>query len=243
MPRACNKKLVLAGPHHVETELAEHLDAERIDLGHHDASAAVAADHRDEGADGAAAEDDDGVTRLHLGAPHVVSGDRERLDHRGLVVAERGGHVEHAPGLHRPVVLHPARQLHAVDLEAIAEVVAAHPAGAALAAGVDGLDHHAIPRPEAAARRRLHHLREGLVPDDAALGDAVIEMALEDVQVGAADAGASHSEERLVGGARRARDGAGAERAGAFVEGSPHARISFSRPDARDLPRGGAPTI
>jgi len=47
---------------------------------------------------------------------------------------------------------------------------------------VDRLHHDAIARPEAAARGRLDDLREGLVPDDAALRDAVVEVPLEDVQ-------------------------------------------------------------
>src|SRR5262249_1650976 len=97
------------------------------------------------------------------------------------------------------------------DFEAIAKVVTAHLARAALATRMDRLHHHPIARLEARTRRRLHHLRESLVADDAALRNAMIEMALEDVEIGAADAGAADAEQGLVWRALGPRDRAGAE--------------------------------
>ena len=46
--------------------------------------------------------------------------------------------------------------------------------------------------------RRLGDLGEGLVPDDAALGHALIQVSLEDVEIGAADAHALHLEHGLA---------------------------------------------
>ena len=90
------------------------------------------------------------------------------------------------------------RVFDAEHLEAVAQVARAHAAGAARPARHDGLDDHAIARAEAAGRRRLGDLGEGLVADDPAARDAMVEMALEDVQVGAADPDAAHAQQRLA---------------------------------------------
>ena len=127
-----------------------------------------------------------------------VGRDGERLDHGGVVVRERGRHLDEALGRHRPVLLHAAGQLHAAHLELVAEIGRAHPAGAAGVAEAERLDHDVIARGEAAAGRRLRDLGEGLVADDAALGHAVVEVPLEDVQVRAADADAPDLEQRLT---------------------------------------------
>src|SRR5438132_583541 len=84
--------------------------------------AALAADERDERADRPAAEDQHSVVALHRRAADVVSRDGERLDERGVVVAERVGYPEQARRVHRPVLLHAARQVHAEHLEGVAEV-------------------------------------------------------------------------------------------------------------------------
>ena len=47
-------------------------------------------------------------------------------------------------------------------------------------------------------RRRLGDLGKGLVPDDPALGHALIQVSLEDVEIGAADAHALHLEHGLA---------------------------------------------
>src|SRR5256886_12018070 len=65
-----------------QPEVLQHLEAEPVHLGDGDARAALAAHHRDQRADRAAAEHEHGVARLHAGPAHVVRGDGERLDHR-----------------------------------------------------------------------------------------------------------------------------------------------------------------
>ncbi len=110
-----------------------------------------------------------------------------------------------------PVLLHAARLLHAEHAQAIAEIGRAHAAGAAGAAHAQRLHHHALARAEARGARRLGDLGQRLVADDAAARDAVVEVALEDVQIGAADADAPHAQQRLAGRRLRHRRGADAE--------------------------------
>jgi hypothetical protein len=175
--------------------------------------AAPARDQRDERADGAAAEDHDAIATLDRRAIHVVRRHRERLEHRRLIVAQRVGHVEHLAHRHRPVLLHPAGHVDATHLQLLAEVGGAHAARTTAPARHHGIDHHAITGLEATGRRRFHDLGERLVPDHAALRHAVIEVALEDVEV---------AQERLV--APRLRHGRvdGGEAAGAAVRGCSH---------------------
>ena len=161
-----------------------------VHLGDDHVRAAVAADERDERADRPAAEDEDAVVALHRRASDVVGGDGERLHERGLVVAERVGHSEQARHVHRHVLPHATGQVDAEHLEAVAEVRRAHPAGPAGSADRERLDDDAVAGLEAAASRRLGDLAEGLVADDATLRHAVVEVALEDVEIGAADADA-----------------------------------------------------
>ena len=165
----------------------------------------MAGPERDERADGPAPEHEHEVVRPHLGALHVVGRDGQRLDHRGLVVRERRGHLQQARRRHRAVLAHAARQLHADDLERIAEVGGAHPAGAAGSAEREWLEDNTVAGREAARRGRLDDLGERLVADHAALRHAMVEVALEDVQIGAADADAADSQEGLGRPGRRER--------------------------------------
>src|SRR5439155_398226 len=79
---------------------------------------------------------------------------------------------------------------------------------------------------ETAVLRRLHDLGERLVTDDAAARDAVVEVALEDVEIGATDAHATHAQQRLAACRRRHGDGAGREPPRPVVKGRAHGRRS-----------------
>src|SRR6185436_15820211 len=122
----------------------------------------------------------------------------------------------------RPVLLHAARLVDTEHLERVAEVGRAAAARAAGAAHAQRLHHDPVARREARRARRLGHVGQRLVADGAAAGHAVIEMPLEDVQIGAADADAPHPQQRLVAAGLRHLRGADAEAAGALVEGRPH---------------------
>jgi hypothetical protein len=134
-----------------------------------------------------------------------------------VIVAQRVGHLEQAGDGHGPVVLHPSRDVDTENLQAIAEVLGAHPACAAHAARDHGLDDNAITLPEAARGRRLRHFGKGLVTDDAAFGHTMIEVALEDVKVRAADADATHAQQCLALLGHRHRRGRGSERPVAVI--------------------------
>src|SRR5207247_101154 len=122
--------------------------------------------------------------------------------------------------------LHAARQVHAEHLEAVAEVRGAEPAGPAAPAELERLDDDAVTGREAASCGRLGDLAEGLVADDAALRHAVVEVALEDVEVGPADADALDSQQGLPGPRRGGGGVAGRTRAAPRFKRGPHARES-----------------
>src|SRR5437667_400531 len=90
----------------------------------------------------------------------------------------------------------------------------------------DGLDDDTVAGDETAVLRRLHDLGERLVTDDAAARDAVVEVALEDVEIGATDAHATHAQQRLAACRRRHGDGAGREPPRPVVKGRAHGRRS-----------------
>src|SRR4029453_9355025 len=100
------------------------------------------------------------------------------------------GYLDQAGNWHRPVLLHSAREIDAKDLEVIADVVGADTARPARPAEADGFDHDAIAGRYAAASRRLHDLGERFVANDPAVRDPVVEVPLEDVEAGSADAAA-----------------------------------------------------
>src|SRR5437763_8830258 len=125
-------------------------------------------------------------------------------------------------GPHRIVLAHAAGQVDAEHLELIAEIRRAHPTRAARAAAHDWLDHDPVAGGEPAVLRRLDDLGERLVADDAAARNAVVEMALEDVEIGAADADPAHPQKRLAAGRRGYGDAARREPSGPLVEGRTH---------------------
>src|SRR5688572_16898318 len=84
------------------------------------------------------------------------------------------------------------------------------------------LDDHAVAGSEAAARRGVHDLGERLVSDHTAARHTVVEMALEDVKVGAANADAPDAEECFAGGRLRYRHRSRGEPPRAFIERRPH---------------------
>ena len=127
------------------------------------------------------------------------------------MIGDGVGKLQQPRGGHRPVLLHPAGDIHAQHLQVVAEVGRTHPAGAARAAELDGLDDHAVAFHEAADAGARHDLGEGLVADDPAARHAVIEVPLEDVEIGTADADPAHPQERFAVGRLRHRHGAGLE--------------------------------
>ena len=210
------------GPTTSRPEAPEHLDPERVDLDDRHPRPPVAADQRDQAADRTSAEHQDGVAGLHARPRDVVRRDGQGLDDGGVVVGQGVGHLDEPVDRHRPVLLHPAREIDAQDLEVVADVVGADAARAARPAEPDGLHHDAVARRDAAAGRRLDDLGERLVADDPAVRDPVVEVALEDVEVGPADADAQHAEEGLAGaggGDRRLARGEGPR---ALVEDRAH---------------------
>src|SRR5437773_5887292 len=82
--------------------------------------------------------------------------------------------------------------------------------------------HDALP---ISAGRRLGDLAERLVADDAALRHAMVEVALEDMEVRPADADALDPEQGLAGPWRGGCQGPGRERPRALVEGRSHPGI------------------
>ena len=211
-----------AGADDLEAQAPEHLDPERVDLGHGDPGAPVAADQGDQAADRAAAEHEDGVAGLHPGPRDVVRRDGQGLDDGGVVVRQGVGHLDEPVDGHRPVLLHPAREVDAQDLQVVADVAGADPARPARPAEPDGLHHDAVARREAAAGGGLDDLRERLVADDPALRDPVVQVALEDVEVRAADADPQDAEESLAGTSRGDRGLARGEGSRALVEDRAH---------------------
>src|SRR5262249_60334250 len=121
-----------------------------------------------------------------------------------------------------PVLLHAAGHVHAQDLERVAEKRRAHAAGAARSAHAQRLHHDAITRREPAVARRLRDLAEGLMADDAALGHALVQVSLEDVEIRAADPHPLHLEDCLILARLRFGGRARPEMSRALVERGPH---------------------
>ena len=229
------------GPDDLETQAPQHLDAERVDLDDGDPRAAVAADQRDQAADRTSAEDQDRVAGLHAGPRHVVRRDGQGLDDGGVVVGQGVGHLDEPIDRHRPVLLHPARQVDAQDLQVVADVAGPDPARAARPAEPHGLDHDAVAGLDAAAGGRLDDLGERLVADDAAARDAIVEMPLEDVEIRPADAHPPDAEEGLARAGRGDRRLARGEGPRALVEDRAHRARGCRRACHRASRRRAAP--
>ena len=121
--------------------------------------------HRDEGADRPAAEDDTAspsfTSARRTSCVATASGSITAASSSPSVAGTR----EQARRRHRPVLLHPAGHVHAEHAQPVAEIGGAHPAGAAGAAHLERLHHHALARAEAAGGGRLHDVGQGLVAD------------------------------------------------------------------------------
>ena len=211
-----------AGTDHLEAEATQQLDAERVDFRDGHPRAAMARDQANEGADGPSPEDEHGVALLDLRASDVVGRDGQRLHHGGIIVGQGGRHLDEAIRLDRPALLHPSGRVDPEHLELVAEKARAHLAGPAGAAEAQGLHDDSVALGEAALCRSLRDFREGLVADDAALGHAVVEVALEDVQVRPADADPLDVQERFARARARLRRRPRPEPAGSFVERRAH---------------------
>ena len=202
----------------VDAEALQQFHAVRVHLRDDDARAAVTGDESNEGADGAAAEDEHRVALPDLGPGHIVGGDGERLHDRGMIVGQRRRHLDDPIRGHRPVLLHAPRHVDAEDFQLVAEKRRAHRAGAAGAADAERLHHHPVAHGETAAVGHLGDLGKGLVPDDPALGHAVIQVSLEDVKIRAADAHPLHLEHGLARLRLGLRSRARSEAPRSFVE-------------------------
>ena len=181
-----------------EPELPKHRDPVRVDLHDLDPRSAMAAHESNQAADRPAAEDRDGVTGLDLRACHVVRGDRQRFDQRGIVITQRVRDLQQPGDGNRQVLLHAAGQIDADHLQPVTEIAGAHAARAASAAEGERLDDHAVTLAECAGRRCGSDFSEDLVPDHASSRHAVIHVPLEDVEVRAADAHAANPQQCLV---------------------------------------------
>ena len=144
-------------------------------------------------ADRAGADDGDDVAGLHGAVEHadLVAGRQDVGEHQDLLVGDAGGHrVGRGVGERDPHVLGlGAVDRVAEDPAAAAEAlaVAALPAEAAGAAGGDARDEHPVADLDVlhAGADRLDGA-DGLVAEDAPVGHGR-DVALQDVQVGAAD--------------------------------------------------------
>ena len=134
---------VVGRTHRVETGALQHLHAVGIDLDDFHLGAAVAADERDQRPDRPAAEDHDTIAGLDLAlATSCVATASGSMS--ACVVMEMASGSFAAWRRAPPSILHPAGDVHAQHLQVVAEIRRAHPAGAARAAELDGLDDHAV---------------------------------------------------------------------------------------------------
>src|SRR5690606_26563259 len=202
-PLARNLDGVGVGTDRRQAELLQQIHAVRVDLGDLDGGALRLRHEADEAADRSTAEDEHAIAGPDARPPHVVHRDRQRLNQRRIIVGQCVGHVEEPVDGHRPVVLHPAGRVDAENGEVPTEVRRTHPAVATGAAESDRLDDDAGAGCDRAVGRSRHDLRQHLVADRSVDRHAMIEMALEDVEVAAADAHAADAQERLAWSRRR----------------------------------------
>lgn len=157
-------------------------------------------DQRDEDADGSAADHDDLLALGDLCAADVVHGDRRGLDQRGPVQGKGVGQPDERRGGHGPALLHRAGGVDADEVEVLADVLMAFEAGRA--GVVPAQRHHSdrVPgRPAVHAGADADDPAGHLVPQDGGCGHPGVHVAVEDVQVGAADADIGGRELHLAG--------------------------------------------
>jgi hypothetical protein len=142
--------------------------------------------------DRAGAVDQHRVAGVDAGAGEHVGGDRQRLGQRRDADRHLVGHRHAIRRRHRQARAEAAVAMDAEDLEIAADVGAPDPAGVAGAAGDDRIDHHPLTddrRHDAGADR--FDLAGELVADHPRI-DRERVGAVQNVHVGAADAGALH---------------------------------------------------
>ena len=140
-------------------------------------------------------------------------------------------------------LLHAPRRIDAHHLQLVAQIARAHPARAAGPAEDQGLDDDPVALAETDARRRRHDFREDLVADDAAPGDAMIEMPLVNMQVSTADAHTPHPQQRLSGSRNRLGSGTGLKSSGPAIIRRSHSRTPPSLRRFVAAGMGGRPRL
>jgi hypothetical protein len=122
-----------------------------------------------------------------------VGGDREWLDQRGLVVANAVGQKVNVANGHADEFAKSAIAMNAEHLQLGADIGPADRAGIAAAAANHGIDHHAGAHARRDAVADGIDPAEELVSDDTRIAREWV-AAVQDVNVGAANAGALHAD-------------------------------------------------
>ena len=122
--------------------------------------------------------------------------DRQEFDHRRLIERDAVG-GDDVGFRHADIVGHAAVDMHAEHAEALAAIGLAAPAGDACPAGKIGDDRDALARPQSAAGADLVDFAGQFVADDARIFEIGLR-AVENMQVGAADAGAAQADARFA---------------------------------------------
>ena len=202
-------------------------EAVRIDIQHRDGGAGFDGELDDRETNGSGANYQDVLAGLDLRAIDGVASDPERFDERQLIERKSCGFVELARGDDK-LLAHPAVGLDTQHLEGRAAVWLAAPAGDALAAIDVRLDGAAVARSHVCDRGADgQHLDPQLMAEDAGVGKKRL-LAVERVDVGAADADPPHADERLVRTGFWRRLGGDAGQAAWFFETNGDHAPSFS---------------
>ena len=200
----------------IERREPEALDlraALRVELDDDDIAAEVPGDGRDQHADRSAADDDGLLAGSELRAADVVHRDRDRLDERGVVERASRRQRDERLGGHVPQPLQRAGGVDADEVEVLADVrccrrgtpgqVPSHASGMTVTASPTL--QPVTPSPSAAIVPLIS------CPNTRGVCDAGVHVAVQDVQVGAAEAGVGHRDLHLTGsrscGIRLARRG------------------------------------
>ena len=155
------------------------------------------------GADGTGPDDENAVAFARIGATHRMGADREELDHRRLIERDAVGRG-HIALRNTNVIGHSPIDMNAKDGDALTAIGLAAPAGDAGAAGKIGDDKDPLTDCQSAARAGLLHFAGQFVSDDSWIFQKRMG-AFVNVQVRAADPGATNPHEHLVGPGRGSR--------------------------------------
>ncbi len=171
-----------------------------VELDHHDVAAEVASHRRDQHADRPAADDDGLLPRRQLRAAHIVDGDGNGLDECGVVESQAVGQRHERLGGYVPQPLQRAGGVDADEVEVLADVGVSGETGRAGSIPRERHDGHAVadaPPAHALAERgdRAAHL----VAEDEGGRDAGIHVAVQDVQIRAAQSRVGDGDLHLTG--------------------------------------------